>query len=148
MTNSSIVIATTGEPRICTVEASSSPISARTTMMKAMVSVEGERVPLSKEINPAETGAVELWLLEFEDVMKQSLQKITAEAVSGYGRVSREETTVAVPFDATGKVVASGVGRPQADILAAERSDLDRPASPLAGRMPEKGWPRAKRFRD
>ena len=72
--------------------------------MKAMVSVEGERVPLSKEINPAETGAVELWLLEFEDVMKQSLQKITAEAVSGYGRVSRERWILDWP----GQVVLSG----------------------------------------
>ena len=41
-------------------------------------------------------------------------------SVETYGRISREETTVAVPFDATGKVVASGVGRPLADVMAAE----------------------------
>ena len=58
--------------------------------MRAMISVEGERVALSKEINPAETNAVELWMLEFEDVMKVSVREVTEKAIAEYGTVSRE----------------------------------------------------------
>jgi len=59
--------------------------------MKTIVSVEGESVPLCKEIDPAETGAVEKWMLEFEDVMKDSLLKVTREAVVSYTEKPREE---------------------------------------------------------
>ena len=44
--------------------------------MRSMVSVEGEEVPLSQEIDPAKSGAVEKWMLEFEDVMKESIHKV------------------------------------------------------------------------
>jgi len=59
--------------------------------MKTIVSVEGESVPLCKEIDPAETGAVEKWMLEFEDVMKDSLLKVTRESVVSYTEKPREE---------------------------------------------------------
>jgi len=62
----------------------------RVTMTK-MVSVEGEVVPLAKEIDPAETGAVEKWMLEFEDVMKDSIQKVMGESVASYPTTPREK---------------------------------------------------------
>jgi dynein heavy chain len=58
--------------------------------MRAMISVEGERVPLSKEIDPAETNAVECWMLEFEDVMKVSIREVTEKAVAEYVTKPRE----------------------------------------------------------
>ena len=58
--------------------------------MRAMISVEGERVPLSKEIDPAETNAVECWMLEFEDVMKVSIREVTEKAVAEYATKPRE----------------------------------------------------------
>jgi dynein heavy chain len=72
--------------------------------MKAMVSVEGEVVPLSKEIDPAETGAVEMWMLEFEDVMKESMREVTAKSIAEYATVSREEWILNWP----GQVVIAG----------------------------------------
>jgi len=41
-------------------------------------------------------------------------------SIEYYGRISRENMTVAVPFDAKGRVVAAGVARTQADVLAAD----------------------------
>jgi hypothetical protein len=41
-------------------------------------------------------------------------------AIEYYGRISRENMTVSVPFDGAGRVVASGVARTQADVLAAD----------------------------
>ena len=73
-------------------------------VMTAMVSVEDERVPLAKEIDPAATGAVELWLLEFEDVMKLSLHKVTQEAVASYPTSTRERWILDWP----GQVVLCG----------------------------------------
>ena len=59
--------------------------------MRAMISVEGERVPLSKEIDPSETNAVECWMLEFEDVMKVSIREVTEKSVLEYGTITREQ---------------------------------------------------------
>ena len=72
--------------------------------MKTIVSVEGESVPLCKEIDPAETGAVEKWMLEFEDVMKASLLKVTRESVVSYTTKPREEWILDWP----GQVVIAG----------------------------------------
>ena len=72
--------------------------------MKTIVSVEGESVPLCKEIDPAETGAVEKWMLEFEDVMKASLLQVTRESVVSYTTKPREEWILDWP----GQVVIAG----------------------------------------
>jgi len=77
--------------------------SPRVTMIN-MVSVEGEKVKLSKEINPADTGAVEKWMLEFEDVMHESLHKVTADSVAGYPNTTRERWILEWP----GQVVLCG----------------------------------------
>ena len=64
----------------------------------------GRGVPLSKEIDPAETGAVEMWMLEFEDVMKESMREVTAKSIAEYATVSREEWILDWP----GQVVIAG----------------------------------------
>ena len=72
--------------------------------MTSMISVEGEQVPLCKEIDPAETGAVEKWMLEFEDVMKDSMHKVTERSIVEYAQKSREEWMLEWP----GQVVIAG----------------------------------------
>ena len=59
--------------------------------MTDIVSVEGERIPLVREIDPSVTGAVELWMLEFEEVMKKSIHAVTARSVEEYATKNRED---------------------------------------------------------
>ena len=72
--------------------------------MTHIVSVEGEVVPMCKEVDPAVTGAVEKWMLEFEDVMKESILKVTADSVVEYAQISREQWILKWP----GQVVIAG----------------------------------------
>jgi dynein heavy chain len=53
----------------------------------AIVSREHERVELIKSIFPQEhKGNVEVWLLELENMMKQSVQNVISESVNDYNR--------------------------------------------------------------
>lgn len=74
------------------------------TTMTSMISVEGEKVALSQEVDPARTGAVEQWMLEFEDVMKDSVHKIMSQAVEAYMQTERENWIKEWP----GQVVLAG----------------------------------------
>ncbi|GMH33280.1 hypothetical protein BSKO_01114 [Bryopsis sp. KO-2023] len=57
--------------------------------ISGMMSVEGEKIPLAENINPAATGAVEKWLLEFEGVMKRTLHKMAGESLEAYAQNER-----------------------------------------------------------
>jgi dynein heavy chain len=58
----------------------------------------------TKEIDPAETGAVEKWMLEFEDVMKDSIRQVIADSIVQYPQISREQWLLNWP----GQVVIAG----------------------------------------
>jgi hypothetical protein len=51
-----------------------------------MISAEGEKVPFTKSLYPE--GNVEDWLLEVENVMRESLRQILANALEDYIIVS------------------------------------------------------------
>eukprot|EP00803_Ostreobium_quekettii_P008972 evm.model.scf_437EXC.9 EVM.evm.TU.scf_437EXC.9 scf_437EXC:49472-57192(-) len=57
--------------------------------ISGFTSIEGEKISLAENINPAATGAVEKWLLEFEGVMKRTLHKLSCEALEAYAHTER-----------------------------------------------------------
>jgi dynein heavy chain, axonemal len=54
-----------------------------------MESVEAEKVDFIEPIDPAATGAVELWLLKTESVMKRTLHKLAGDALKSYAQSER-----------------------------------------------------------
>jgi dynein heavy chain, axonemal len=54
-----------------------------------MVSVEGEVITFTTAVNPADTGAVELWLPEIEAAMKHSMHAIAGECLRAYAQTDR-----------------------------------------------------------
>ncbi|KAI4456226.1 dynein heavy chain family protein [Holotrichia oblita] len=63
-----------------------------------MISGEGEIVPFSSKITPAEAkGMVEKWLLQVEQTMLQSMKNITSDAVSSYSDNDRREWILTWP---------------------------------------------------
>jgi dynein heavy chain, axonemal len=54
-------------------------------------SVESEKVPFIEVVNPAESGAVEKWLLETESVMKRTLHKTAGNALQAYAQGERSK---------------------------------------------------------
>ncbi len=60
--------------------------------IRAMLSKEGEKVKMSRVINPAEAkGAVEKWLKEFEGVMKETIQEQLVKGTESYPRALRHD---------------------------------------------------------
>jgi dynein heavy chain len=67
-------------------------------LITAMFSVEGERVPLDKPVNPAlANGMVEKWLLEVEGAMKQSVSSIMRQSEAAYARSKRVDWCIEWP---------------------------------------------------
>ncbi|CAB3991140.1 dynein heavy chain 3, axonemal-like, partial [Paramuricea clavata] len=56
-----------------------------------MISAENETVPFSSKIYPAKAkGMVEKWLIQVEEIMIQSLMKVTEDAVAAYSTTPRD----------------------------------------------------------
>ena len=56
-----------------------------------MVSPEGEKVHFAGTVDPAAAnGNVEIWLDEVHKAMMSSLEKVVAEGIASYVRMSRE----------------------------------------------------------
>ncbi|KAF5825339.1 dynein heavy chain, N-terminal region 2-domain-containing protein, partial [Dunaliella salina] len=54
-----------------------------------MLSIEGEKIPFMDSVNPAASGAVEVWLLEVEGAMKRTLHKVAGESIEAYTKGPR-----------------------------------------------------------
>lgn len=58
----------------------------------AMLSVEGERVPMERVIDPmAAKGMVEVWLLQVEDVMIKSVRAVVENSLKEYTKMPRDK---------------------------------------------------------
>ena len=60
-------------------------------VITSVVSPEGEKLPLIRPIDPAATGAVEKWMLELEQCIKDTLHRTTKDSVQGYAKTPRKE---------------------------------------------------------
>ena len=58
--------------------------------MSAMLSMEHERVPLSRRFNPKQAqGAVEKWLIDAEAIMRDTLKTIIKQALQAHAVTDR-----------------------------------------------------------
>eukprot|EP00798_Chlamydomonas_sp_ICE-L_P016919 gene16919-23187_t len=56
-----------------------------------LTSVEGEKIPFIESVNPADTGAVERWLLDVESGIRRTLHKIAGDSLESYARTKRSQ---------------------------------------------------------
>jgi len=56
-----------------------------------LLSIEGEKIPFMDSVNPASSGAVEVWLLEVEGAMKRTLHKVAGESIEAYTKGPRSK---------------------------------------------------------
>ena len=63
-----------------------------------MISAETEAVQLVEKINPMDSfGAVEVWLVQLEDMMRVTIKDVVAEAMADYPTKKREDWVLAWP---------------------------------------------------
>lgn len=60
-------------------------------LITGIESVEAERVAFIEAVDPAETGAVEKWLLATESVIKRTLHKTAGDALQSYAQSERSK---------------------------------------------------------
>ena len=70
-------------------------------LIEAMNSQEGEQVPFPTPVDPAASGAVEVWLDSVEAQMRQALLKVSGDAIEAYSSTPRDKWI----FDWPGQLV-------------------------------------------
>ena len=70
-------------------------------LIEAMNSQEGEQVPFPTPVDPAASGAVEVWLDSVEAQMRQALLKVSGDAIEAYTSTPRDKWI----FDWPGQLV-------------------------------------------
>ncbi len=76
------------EPRPATAAGDSS-VAGDAGIITGLVSVEGEKIPFVQSVDPAASGAVEVWLLAVENAIKRTLHSLARDALMAYAQGPR-----------------------------------------------------------